>query len=63
RTVDVTGKEAFEQFLEGREEAFPMFYVRNDKLFVCSTDAPYTPKRGDTVICAVRDGQSATGGE
>lgn len=58
RTVDVTEPEAFERYLASREEAFPMFYVRNDQLFVCSNDTEFVPQTKDTVICAVRDGTS-----
>ncbi len=54
RTVSVTDTASFEEFREFQKEVVPMFYVRGDRLYVCSTDADFSPRVGDTVICGVR---------
>jgi len=54
RTMEVSDPAAFEEYCASQEVAIPMFYVRGSQLYVCSTDAAYTAKTGDTVICAVR---------
>ncbi|MFB6372080.1 MAG: cation:proton antiporter, partial [Bradymonadaceae bacterium] len=54
-TVEVTDEQMFRQYRKNREEVIPMFYVRDDQLYVCSRDADFTPRADDTVICAVRN--------
>ncbi len=53
QTVELTSDEALREFEAQIDDTIPMFYVRDERLWICSTDQNFTPRLGDTVVCAV----------
>jgi hypothetical protein len=53
RTLELTSDEVLREFKAHSDDIIPMFYVREEQLWICSTDQNFTPRLGDTVVYAI----------